>query len=257
MYRRWFLLGLVGSICLACGTWLLAQKTDDQPPRRGNQAAVYSICRSGNIDLLLDSVHGKTWGLRKLENGNASWLPIPRIDSEKEGMQLWQKTSDFNEEVGNKERTLPLDKVLEGRGYVGIPLDRLKAGYLGIEVRIDGKKVYLMLDTGAPVTHLDLERTKHLQLKWKSWGNEEGKGRPATAGSTSYCEITKLEIGGREIGRLIVGGHDTSEINKVLKLYLDPSIDGELGSDVLAKLNAIIDYSTFKLYFRSLEKRGK
>jgi hypothetical protein len=149
-----------------------------------------------------------------------------------------------------------LDKVLKERGYVGVSLDRLKAGYLGIEARIDSKKVYMMLDTGAPVTHLDLERTKPLKLKWQPLNNGE-VGDKSAVGTSSFCEITQLEVGGHEIRRLMVGGHDTSEINKALKLYLDPSIDGELGSDVLTKLNAIIDYSTLKLYLLSLDAQKR
>ena len=245
---------IVGVACLCGWSWLIGQQSPVRSAKPESKVSSYSLSKSGSSDLLLESVQGKTWMLRRLGNGDPAWLPIPRIDSDKEAAAAWRKSTNFNLEAPRVESELPLDKALKERGFVAITLDRLRAGYLAIDVRIDGKKLSLMLDTGAPVTHLDMERTKPLQLKWQLFNPEGGKEKPQV-GTDSCCEITKLEIGGLTVDRLMVGGHDSSEINKVLKAYLDPPIDGQLGSDVLTKLNAVIDYSTLKLYLRSPEKR--
>ncbi len=266
MSRRWSLLGFLSIICLCYGGWLLARNPPDRSAKSGNQTAIYSLCQSSNGDLLFDSQQGKTWVLRKLENGDPVWLPIPRIDSEKEAAKLWRKSADYAAKVNKKEQSLPInkiseespsiDKMLRDRGYVEIALNRVRTGYFGIDLRIEGKKAFLLVDTGAPATALDRERVKHLQLKWQPWENDDGKEKAkgkgkekaAQAYENFYCEISKLELGGIDTGHLALWSHDLSDLNKRLKLYLDPQFDGVLGSDVLTKFNAIIDFSTSKLY---------
>jgi predicted aspartyl protease len=236
------------------GTWLLAQPSQKTSPKPAGQPVAYSITNLNKEALMLDSLCGKTWMLRRLEDGKPTWLPIPRIDSEADAAHLWRKSSAYSVKTGSMAGHIPLDISLKDQGFRGIPIDRLRSGYLAIEVRVEGKKVYLLLDTGAPVTHLDLERTKHLQLKWQSFDEGINKKR-AGATARSFCEISKLEIGGIEVRHLVIGGHDESEMNKALKSYMDPLLDGELGSDVLTKLNAIIDYSTLTLHIRSPASR--
>lgn len=242
--------GLVLAISALIGsTWLFAQPSQDSRSKIEEQPVAYSVSNLDKELLMLDLFRGKTWMLRRLEDGKPTWLPIPKIDSEEDAAPFWRKSSNYLVGVGSDGGHSPLNILLKAQGFREVPLARLRAGYLGVEVRIEGKKVYLMLDTGAPVTHLDLERTKHLQLKWQSWDEGAGK-KPSASSPRSVCEISKLEVGGLEVSRLVVGGHDESEMNKVLKAYMDPLLDGELGSDVLAKLNGVIDYSTLKLYIR-------
>lgn len=244
-------------VALGVGTWLLAKPSQDTSTKSGKQPAAYSICNLNNNVLMFDALHGKTWMLRRVEDTMPTWLPIPRIDSEKEAAHLWRKSSDNAVNSGKDRQSLPLDTLLKERGYIGISLNRLKAGYLGVDLAIEGKKVFLAVDTAAPFTHLDVERVKHLKLDWQPYGKKEDKEKSLPTQASSWCEITKLEIGECNIGRLVIGGHDLSDINKSLKLYFDPQLDGVLGSDVLTKLNAIIDCSTSKLYVRSTEPRKR
>ena len=249
---------LILVIAALCGcTWLLAKPSQDPSSKPGKQPAAYSIHHFNNDALMLDALRGKTWMLRKVEDGTPTWLPIPRIDSEKEVAHLWRKSSDNAANSGKDRQSLPLETLLKERGYIGISLHRLKAGYLGIDLTIEGKKVFLAVDTAAPFTHLDVDRVKHLKLDWQPYEKREGIEKSLPTQASSCCEITKLEIGGCGLAHLVIGGHDLSDINKSLKLYLDPQLDGVLGSDVLTKLNAIIDYSTCKLYVRSTETRKR
>ncbi len=134
---------------LGCGSWLLAQHSPTLQTTAEGSAAKYTICNTGPCTLMFEPGRGKTWMLRKLDSGEPNWLPIPRIDSEKEAAALWRKSANFPAEAGKKDQPSSMDQILKNWGYVDIPLDRLNAGYLGIPVRIDGKNVYLMLDTGA------------------------------------------------------------------------------------------------------------
>ncbi|HTU22067.1 MAG TPA: aspartyl protease family protein [Gemmataceae bacterium] len=193
--------------------------------------------------------------LRKVEDGTPTWLPIPQIDSEKEAARLLRKSANSTGKDDKNKGSLPIDKILKERGYIEITLHRLRAGYLCVDVQIEGKKLFLAVDTAAPSTHLDSQRVNHLSLKWQHWNQEEGKEKAGPKRAGDYCEITKLEIGRLTLGNLLIGSHDLSDINKPLKFYLDPPIDGVLGSDILTKLNTIIDYSTFKLYVCSKDSR--
>ncbi len=235
---------------LGAGTWLLAQSSPNPPPKSERQSAGFSLCNHNNDVLMLDGIHGKTWMLRKVEAGKPTWIPIPRIDSEKEAAQAWQKSSDNAVKVGKTEQPLSLDAFLTERGYAGIPLCKLRTGLLCIEPRVEGRKVFLAVDSGSTYTYLDKQRVKHLQLQWQSFGNESDKAGNLTAPFNSWCQVTKFEVAGSEIGRIIIGANDLSDINNSLKSYMDPQIDGLLGSDILSKLNAMIDYSTTKLYIR-------
>jgi predicted aspartyl protease len=104
---------------------------------------------------MLDAIHGKTWMLRRVADGKPTWLPIQRIESEKEAAQAWQKSSDNSVKAAKTEQSQSLDAFLKERGYVGISLNKLKTGLLCLEQRIEGKKVFLAVDTGSAYTYLE------------------------------------------------------------------------------------------------------
>ncbi len=244
---------IVVIVSLAFGSWLLALRSQDVSPKPENSNTRYIVQHAGDCALMLDPHHGKTWMLRRQDNGNAIWLPILKIDSEKEASQLWLKTAPYNlAGLWRNERPREISTLLKEYGYEKILLEKFNCGYIGIRMQINEKKVHLILDSGQPVTHLDPERTKHLQLKWKAVGKEEEKNKPRGAASTTdyAATISSLEVGGIKSGEMLVGGHDLSDVNRTLKAYFDPPIDGELGSDVLMKYRAIIDFSTLDLYLR-------
>jgi hypothetical protein len=242
---------------LGGGTWLLAQQLQHVPSRDGKQPVVYSICKTNNGILMLDILDGRTWMLRRVEDGKLSWLPIQRINSEKEATQLWRNSSDYAVKTGKNGQPLLIDDVLKEQGYISFPLNKLKTGYLGIDIRIEEKNLFLAVDTAAPFTHLDLERVKHLRLKWQPYDKIEGKEKSLPTQASSWCEVSKLEIGTVEIRHVVVAGHDLSDINKNLVLYMEPQLDGVLGSDVLTKLDAVIDYSTIKIYIKPKEGKNQ
>jgi hypothetical protein len=248
---------IFAAVTLGAGTWLLARQSQDSAPSSGRKSPVYSMCNTNNNSLMIDLFEGKTWMLRRLEDGRPAWLPIHKIDSEREAMHLWRKSSDFTAKADEKGQSVTIDSLLKERGHIGIPLIKLKIGYLGIGLQLEGKKVFLAVDTAAPSTHLDMERVKHLHLNWQPSVKVDGreKGKSLANQASFWCEIKKLEIGGIDVRHLVVGENDLSDINNYNKSYLDPQIDGLLGSDVLTRLGAIIDYSTLKLYIRSAESK--
>src|SRR5438309_331406 len=59
--------------------------------------------------------------------------------------------------ASDKAGQAPLAQLLTKRGYIEVPLTRLRDGYLIVPARINGKAARLLVDTGAACTFLDSE----------------------------------------------------------------------------------------------------
>jgi hypothetical protein len=129
-----------------------------------------------------------------------------------------------------------LHKLLEADGYVVVPLQNV-AGYLCVEARVNGKRVVLILDTGAPQSHLDPKRVPDLK-----WTRKDG-ARPL-----SYGVVDSLQIGPIKTGSRGVYSHDLTDSNRPE----EPGVDGLLGADILDPHAAVIDYPARKLYLKPL-----
>jgi hypothetical protein len=89
-----------------------------------------------------------------------------------------------------------LADLLKKQGYVAVPLKRLCSGHLGVHVQVRGKKLFLMLDTGASNTSFDRRQVRHLGLDW---------------GDHAQCVLDDMEISGIKTGRFWVTAHDETE----------------------------------------------
>ena len=110
----------------------------------------------------------------------------------------------------------------------------------------------MLLDTGAPNTRADAERTKALELPWRYL--DEGVFGPGW-GKMGYCELAGMKIGTVDIRPFQVRTKDESEFNQLLASYGDLPIDGILGADVLEPHAAVIDYPSRTLFLRPAGKR--
>jgi hypothetical protein len=145
----------------------------------------------------------------------------------------------------------PLQVALEKEGYARVKLKRRKSGYLAVAGRVNRKEFNLLIDTGAPVTHLDRKRTERLGLKWEVQG---GGLEPALEKRPAlHAFVDSIELGTFRTGRLKVGEHDLSENNRRVGEYGDPPSDGLLGADILAPNLAVIDYKSCELFVLSRE----
>jgi predicted aspartyl protease len=146
------------------------------------------------------------------------------------------------------DRTAKLRRYLEANGYVVVQLDRLRAGYLAGEARLEGKPLYLMVDSGAPFTALDPKRIVKFGLK----PPKHETTLDWVHGSSPNLEILTLEVGGVKAGRLMAHAYDLSEVAKEdLGLLGLEMVDGLLGLDAMERYGAIIDLSTHRMYLHS------
>jgi hypothetical protein len=84
--NRFVLLGVFVLILL--GGWAAAQQGPANPPALASPAPRYAVAPAGEVAVLLDTASGKSWLLnRPTAQGEAVWLPIPRIDDATEAAQ--------------------------------------------------------------------------------------------------------------------------------------------------------------------------
>jgi hypothetical protein len=148
--------------------------------------------------------------------------------------------SEKNSQQAAKPALPVLPGLLTSHGFVAVPLQRLGSGHLVVRVQINGRKLLLGVDTGAPQTCLDRWQVRHLELKWQD---------------DVQCDLEGMEIGQVKTEQLRIGAHDMMDTNVLCKAYNYPLIDGLLGADVLRKHSAVIDHGGAVLYLRKPEQK--
>lgn len=118
-----------------------------------------------------------------------------------------------------------------------------KGLHIGIDAIINDHKVFLIIDTGASQSVLDLKSIKDLIPK-----NKIDKQTMLSTGlGTNSMESNATKIETMEIGKLILKNKkfmllDLSHINETYKSLKKTNITGVIGGDFLQKYRAIIDY---------------
>jgi predicted aspartyl protease len=128
---------------------------------------------------------------------------------------------------------------LERAGYIRVSLKTIFSGYIAVYGRINGEVVKLIVDTGAPRTHLDSKRVAKCALRWDGRYTElEYHQKVRTARAET------IEIGSFSVGRLRVGEHSLGDVNQIGRSLGEAPVDGLLGCEILYDCRAIIDYSS-------------
>jgi len=120
--------------------------------------------------------------------------------------------------------------------------------HLLIEVKISGKDALLLIDSGASRTVFDINRIKvYTEDRWFEPHDKLSTGLGTNSMVTHTTELSNLQIGELSLPGFKAVLLDLAHVNEsYLKLSL-PQIDGVLGSDVLFKYKAIIDYGKRQL----------
>jgi hypothetical protein len=84
-------LGVVLVALLALGGWVLAQQVQPDPKKADPGAGHLTVSPAGQSAVLLDTTTGKTWILSHSVDGTAVWLPLRRIDSEREAHEWLER----------------------------------------------------------------------------------------------------------------------------------------------------------------------
>lgn len=122
--------------------------------------------------------------------------------------------------------------------------------HLGLEVNLNGKTAFLLLDTGASRTVFDKNQIEYFNNNQAiELLDEKSTGLGTSSMDIHTTEISNLQIGNKKIENITLALIDLSHVNETYEKLGLKKIQGVLGSDLLYKYNAIIDYSKLELTF--------
>lgn len=142
-----------------------------------------------------------------------------------------------------------MHSLLRDNGYVGIPTRRLKSGHYQAAVDADGKRLLLIVDSGASTSVLDNASAVRLGLSVRR-GRARVWGLGAPSQRALSATLEDVRIGGLRLDSIPVVVLDLSHLNQSLRDDGIELADGVLGADVLAQRGAVFDFTSGVLYLR-------
>jgi predicted aspartyl protease len=122
--------------------------------------------------------------------------------------------------------------------------------HIMVDVKINGKKARLLVDTGASRSVFDMERIKKF-IREEDFITEENEKLSTGLGTDSMesqsVTIKKIQLGDIKINDYRAIILEMGYVNASYEKLKLPGIDGVLGSDLLVELKATIDYKKEEL----------
>ncbi len=144
---------------------------------------------------------------------------------------------------------MSLADTLQQSGFARIPLTRSGVGHFHAEGALNGRKVSVLLDTGAENTVVHLDLVKELGLKTEAL-SAMGGGAGSAALTVYNLPDAKLTVGDVVPHTRMILGMDLSHVNEALARTGVSSVEVILGADVFEAHAAIIDYGSSSLYLK-------
>jgi len=130
--------------------------------------------------------------------------------------------------------------------------------HLMIKVKINNKPANLIIDTGASKTVFDKERIqKYVGKKKFDTHDKLSSGLGTNTMQSQLTSLEKLAIGKIEIKNYDTILLDLSHVNSSYEQAGLKAIEGVLGSDILLKHKAIVDYEKKVLKLKSIAVKKK
>ena len=142
-----------------------------------------------------------------------------------------------------------LKKILGKKKYTAIPLVLTGTNHFEIKAKINGVSGRFILDTGASNTCVGLDKAEQFKLTLKT-SDVKAAGAGAKDMETMISDKNTIEIGKWKNKKQKIVLFDLIHVNEALVAHEAKAVDGIIGSDILKKSKAIIDYGKKKVYFR-------
>jgi len=142
-----------------------------------------------------------------------------------------------------------LPEILKKGNYKKIRFKISNTQHLLIKARINGVMGNFILDTGASNTCVGFESVELFQLNPKD-SKTKAAGAGATGMLTQTASKNKLQLGFWKNLDFDLIIFDMTHVNEALIQYKSKPVHGIIGSDVLLKGKAIIDYANNLLYLQ-------
>ena len=144
--------------------------------------------------------------------------------------------------------SITLNKFLKKSGYCSVKLIFLETKHYLIEAKLNGVSGRFILDTGASNSCICIS----LEDKFKLISKDSKEKASSATSQMTHTKISKsnaIQIGKWE-NKIDLISFDMNHINSALNEKKINPIDGIIGSDVLKKSRAILDYKSNKLYLK-------
>jgi len=138
---------------------------------------------------------------------------------------------------------------LENEAFYRIPLTKLATGHYKFEIKINGKKGFFILDTGASTSCIGFKSATKFTLKSEvSEIKAAGAGAINMATEISMSNMVSINKWKRNAVDFVL--FDLSHVNQALAQVNEEAVDGIIGADILKQQRAIIDYGRNCLYLK-------
>lgn len=123
--------------------------------------------------------------------------------------------------------------------------------HLMINARINRKKAWMLIDTGASKTVFDKDRIRKFTDEKEFEPNDKlSTGLGTNSMRTHSVTIHEIQLGEIKLQNFKAILLDLTHVNESYEKMKLPVIDGVLGSDLLIQYQAVIDYKSEELMLR-------
>lgn len=145
---------------------------------------------------------------------------------------------------------IDLTDFLTARGYLQIPLARSGVGHFHMYGTLNGRRVEVLMDTGAACTVVAMSIVEALGLQ-SEWIDQAGGG---AGGSLDQFRICGADFRLGSLSPRLAGpvGIDFEHVNASLRAHGSAEVDMILGVDVFDAHAAVIDYSSQLLFLKAV-----
>lgn len=141
-----------------------------------------------------------------------------------------------------------LHEFLVARGYVRVELRRSLVGHFHAEGSLNGRRVEVLVDTGAATTVVSLAVVEEIGLRTEYVDANAGGAGGALDQYRVHGAV--LQFGELTVRMRGPAGIDFAHINASLRANESTEVDMILGVDVFDAHAAVIEYATHSLYLR-------
>ncbi|HOT88025.1 MAG TPA: retropepsin-like aspartic protease [Bacteroidales bacterium] len=140
---------------------------------------------------------------------------------------------------------------------INIPLKAISIDeegfHLFVKIKINGKSANMLLDTGASKTVFDINRISHfLKNKTDSFESFDklSTGLGTSTMQSSFTLLKEIKLDHLKLKNYTAILLDMKHVNQSYEMIKLKPIEGVIGSDLLMKYNAVIDYQKKNLKLR-------
>jgi len=139
---------------------------------------------------------------------------------------------------------------LINKGYTKTKLKLTKTNHFEMKANLNGVKGRFILDTGASSSCVGFEAIDTFKLKVKD-SEIKAAGAGATDMDTKMSKKNKVKIGKWKNDTVVLVLFNLTHVNTALINHNSQPVDGIIGTDILKKGKAIIDYEKKYLYLKT------